>query len=81
MKEKLMALTRKKQALESKLVAPARAAANQMKDAGMGMGADPLLQVLFEIDACDAELKDLLSGDPEEVVTAMLELLGGGKKP
>jgi hypothetical protein len=54
-----------------KLVEPARAAANQMKDAGMHRGADPVLAVLFEIDASLEEQAKIIAEDP----TILIEML------
>lgn len=58
--EQVQRLANKRTALCNRLIAPARAAANQMKDAGMHRGADELLSILFEMDAVEAELKKLL---------------------
>ena len=80
MKEKLKELTSKKHGLVAKLVEPARAAANQMKDAGMHKGADPLLTLLFEIDACDQELMEAFWSNPTESIEALISLMTGDKK-
>lgn len=54
----------KKRELLLKMVDPAKAAVNQMKDAGMIRGSDPLAQILFELDAADEEIKNIFSNDP-----------------
>ena len=77
MREKLLDLARKKRELESKLVAPARAAANQMKDAGMVRGSEPLFELIFQIDAIDQEVHDVFRGNPEQAVEAMIDMMGG----
>ncbi len=80
MKEKIMALMRKKHDLETKLVVPARAAANQMKDAGMARGADPLLEILFQLDAVDAEMTAFITGsNPAEFAEVLIGMMGGGE--
>ena len=80
MRKKITDLAEKKRQLESKLVAPARAAANQMKDAGMNLGADPLLQILFEIDAVEQEMQSLFKNEPDAAMEALLEMLRGGRE-
>ena len=77
MKEKIIQLTGKKQALLAKLVEPARAAANQMKDAGMSRGADPLLEILFQVDACEQEIMELFSSEPKAAMAAVFDLMRG----
>jgi len=79
MLKKIIELSAKRQALTCDLVAPARAAANQMKDAGMAMGAGPLLEILFQIDAADQELKDLIGSHPLEAVEALKEMMRGSR--
>lgn len=61
------------------LVAPARAAVNQMKDAGMTRGAEPLAQALFEFDAAEQEFKDLCKGNVEGVVDELIKRLRENK--
>lgn len=68
MKEKVLALLNKRQGLLQQLEGPTRAAANQMKDAGMHKGADPLLEILFQIEATDQETKKILNNSPREEV-------------
>ncbi len=51
--------TKRVHALDTLLPA-ARAAANQMKDAGMLNGAEALNRALFEVEALTAELDDLI---------------------
>jgi hypothetical protein len=65
--------TVKRQKLLGDLVAPARAAANQMKDAGMKLGSDPLFEILFQLDALDQEMMELLKKDPETLIEMILE--------
>lgn len=77
MKEKLVELTKKRHALLVKLVEPARAAANQMKDAGMSRGADPLLEILFQVNAIDQEVQDLFAQDPMAAIDVISRLMGG----
>lgn len=79
MKDRLVALMTKKQQILDGLIAPARAAANQMKDAGMKSGADPLCAVLFEIDSVDAELKGIFEEDPRASIEAFIELISRKK--
>ena len=43
----------------------------------MDRGADPLLAILFEISAVDAEVQDLLRSNPEEAVNALITMMGG----
>ena len=59
------------------LVPVARAAANQMADAGMRMGSGPLQEALARIDSLEAELKILFAGDgiDMEAVQALDNLL------
>lgn len=77
MKEKLLILANRKNALHAQLIAPARAAANQMKDAGMTRGAEPLLEILFQIDAIEDEVKALFAADPKASVEAIIQLMAG----
>lgn len=77
--KKAMDLRNKRIAVLERLVAPARAAANACKDAKMDRTADPLLQVLFEIEAAEAEFEACIKADPEKIMLEMLECLGGGK--
>lgn len=69
---KMRELSRKNAFALQKLVEPARAAANAMKDAGLNRTADPLLQALFELDAVVAEMKDLCSSNFADVVKELL---------
>ena len=78
--EEIKKLVGKRQALLGKLVEPVRAAANQMKDAGMARGADPLLELIFQLDAVDAELQELYKRDPAEAMGALLDLITGEGK-
>lgn len=68
-------LQRKKTTTLEKLVQPARAAANQMKDAKMDRGADPVLEVLFELDSVEQEMVSLVNSDPTALVNALKEAL------
>lgn len=71
MKDQINKLTVQKMVLMESLIAPARAAANQMKDAGMSRGADPLMEVLFKIDALDQEMRDLATSDPKMFIATL----------
>lgn len=68
--------TRKRFAVEA-LVAPARAAANQMKDAGMKAGADALNAALFQIDATEDELNALIRKDPAAAMRSLFSSIKG----
>jgi len=59
------------------LVPVARAAANQMADAGMRMGSSPLLEAIGRIDTLEEDLKTLFAGDgiDMEAVQALDNLL------
>jgi len=46
------------------LLPVARAAANQMSDAGLKAGAAALNQLIFEIDGIEQEARDLIDKDP-----------------
>lgn len=46
-----------------RLIAPARAALNAMKDARMNATSDPLGAALFELDAIEEELSSLMKQD------------------
>jgi hypothetical protein len=61
--QQVIELKRKREFITERLIPLARGAANQMKDAGMHRGADPLLAVLFEIDAVEEELKTTWSNE------------------
>ena len=80
LKQKLIELNTRRVQILMTMVAPARAAANQMKDAGMDAGAAPLLEVLFQYDAIEAEAHDLMKSDPEASFLALIELLGGDRQ-
>jgi hypothetical protein len=66
-------LTTKRHELLIKLIAPARAAANAMQDAGMKRTADPLNEILFELDVLDSELASLLREDG--AVEALMQIV------
>ena len=57
MREKLISLMGNRSVILDELIPLVRAAANQMKDAGMHRGADPLMETLFKLDAIDAEVQ------------------------
>ncbi len=65
-------------ALEA-LYAPARAAANAMKDAKLDHSADPLLEALFKLEAINSELDALTVENGKAVLDAVLHMLSGGK--
>lgn len=79
--KKIISIQTKRIALLDKMVIPTRAAAAQMKDAGMINGAEPLLELLFQIDALDQERDNsILAADTEEALntmTALFQLMGG----
>lgn len=77
--EKIMKLRGLRMNVLERLIAPARAAANACKDAKMDRTADPLLQIIFEIDALDSEVETLIKAEPENIMLGLLERLGGGK--
>lgn len=58
------------------LVGPAKAAVNQMRDAGMVRGAGPLEEALFTFDVADAELLALVHEDPKKALQALMESMG-----
>lgn len=60
------------------MVEPARAAANQMKDAGMHMGSQALLQALFEYDAWKSAFDDFTKENLQDLVTIMVGRIKGG---
>lgn len=57
------------------LLQPARAAANQMKDAGMHKGSDPLFAALFEYDSIQDDMKKLVEANHELVMDTASVLL------
>ena len=61
------------------LVAPARAALNQMQDAGMKRGAEPLAEALFQLDAVDSEMKSVIEADPVAFIDSLKEMMSGGQ--
>lgn len=58
-----------------RLIAPSRAAANAMLDAKMNRTADPLAQILFELDAIDAEILTLRQENPTAFADALMTIL------
>jgi hypothetical protein len=77
MKEKIMALIAHRAAILDALVPLARAAANQMADAAMHRGADPLMQRLFELDAIDTDIQALGMSDPDAFLQVVLKIARG----
>jgi Spy/CpxP family protein refolding chaperone len=74
--EKIEALMAKKEHALQRLEVPARAAVNALIDANMKRTADPLAQVLFELDALHSEMQKLIqTATPEEGRLAIIELL------
>ncbi len=70
--------TKRVHALDA-LVPAARAAANQMKDAGMLNGAEALNRVLFEVEALTDELNGLLDkvrGSLPEILKELMKWPG-----
>jgi hypothetical protein len=70
---KMQEILRRRDAALNELVNPARAAVNQMRDAGMARGAGPLEEALFRYDAVEAELKAVVEEDPQKFINALLE--------
>ena len=56
---RLRVLALKRTAALQAIIAPARAAANQMLDAGMKRGADPLVAALFKYDAIHSTMPSI----------------------
>jgi hypothetical protein len=77
MREKLMALTAARAVTLEELVPLARAAANQMADAGMHRGADPLMETLFKLDGIDAEVQALAMSDPHGFLEVVAKIRWG----
>ena len=77
MREKLMSLTGQRAAILDALVPLARAAANQMADAGMHRGADPLMETLFKLDGIDAEVQALAMSDPHGFLDVVTKIVWG----
>ena len=77
MKEKIMALIAHRAAILDALVPLARAAANQMADAGMHRGADPLMETLFKLDGIDAEVQALAMSDPRAFLEIVAKIARG----
>lgn len=73
MKEKLLILMLRRSKALDDLQAPARAAFHQMQDANLHRGAAPLGEVLFQLDAIDAELKELVESDPGAAIDAAMK--------
>lgn len=69
----MLEMSQKRSAILDRLVAPARAACNAMKDANMQRSADPLAQVLFELEGLEEERKALVEADPKGFVEALIE--------
>ena len=61
---KLLSLQMKERMKLHELLPVARAAANQMSDAGLKAGAAALNQLIFEIDGIEQEARDLIDKDP-----------------
>jgi len=80
MAEKLKAMSIRHVALALELTVPARAAANQMKDAGMAAGAAPLNEIIFQIDALEQERHNLLDSDPMTGMEALMILIETGRQ-
>jgi hypothetical protein len=78
--KQMRALSAKRFSALEKLVAPARAAANQMKDAGMMQGAAPLAEALFKLDAAGQEMSDLIEADPRAALNAIIEGMSNGDR-
>jgi hypothetical protein len=70
---KSLELREKRIALLEKLLPLARAAANQMKDAHLDRGADPILSLLFEIDALEEISSKLVTDNKDEFVAELIE--------
>jgi hypothetical protein len=72
-----MALTAARAVTLEELVPLARAAANQMADAGMHRGADPLMETLFKLDGIDAEVQALAMSDPHGFLEVVAKIRWG----
>jgi hypothetical protein len=77
MREKLMSLTGQRAVVLEELIPLARAAANQMADAGMHRGADPLMETLFKLDGIDAEVQALAMSDPHGFLDVVTKIVWG----
>ena len=71
--KQLQELNAKRIGILERLVSPSRAAANAMKDAGMNATADPISQVIFELDALTDQYAELVS--QEGFSKAFVELI------
>jgi len=78
--EKIREFSSKRVQLALSLVTPAKAAATQMRDAGMTLGADSLMSILFHIDALDSEVRSIIESDPLESIDALISIMEGVNK-
>lgn len=76
-RQMLAELTTRRARLLQNLVEPVRAAVNAMKDAGLTRSADPVAEVLFQLDALDAEMKQFLDANLQAVVDMIIGQRGG----
>lgn len=65
-------LLRERVTLLEKLVAPAQAAANAMRDAGMKSSADALGAVLFEVDASTQQMRDFVRDNTDKILAQVI---------
>lgn len=64
-------LENKRVTILANIVAPAKAACNAMKDAGMKNTADPLSEVLFEYDAIIAEISAYMINNKDILIATL----------
>jgi hypothetical protein len=72
-RQRLRANCVKRNAALNKLIAPARAALNAMKDAGLTASAEALAIALFEYDAADGELEQIIRNDLAGTLQTLIE--------
>jgi hypothetical protein len=73
--KKLRELSVRRQELLESLVAPARAAVNALKDAQRPNTAEPLNEILFQIDALHQEIMEFVKTDPINILEALFKRL------
>jgi hypothetical protein len=66
-------LTRRKIAQEQEIVANARSLVATLKDAGRNAAAEELASRLFQLDAIEGEMTELIRKDPASVVKYILQ--------
>lgn len=73
---KMLTLTGRHTDAVRKLLNAARAAANAMEDAKLSKSAAPLFEALFEIDALDQEMLDLIKLNPAGMLDLFTKRFG-----